>query len=278
MDSCAVPGRNAQVDDQFAGTRRRFGYFSSYTHSPVGWLYGMTSWDGLADSWENFGRYKTQGPQRVPKQFKLKIRGMPLFCGVVLALLIAAGAAFAQTPGLASPDPTGEWLVAKKYARIRIVDCDGRLWGVVAWEAQPGIDSHNPDPSKRTRPTLGMPILLGMARTKDNQWDGQIYNSQDGNTYSASVTLLNPDTLSVQGCFLGFLCGGENWTRVTPPDSAVVSKPVASANGRKPVRHPANGRPPTVNGSGANAAAGDIPPESASDICLRIVGVPGLAH
>ena len=176
-------------------------------------------------------------------------------------------------------DPTGDWRVADGVASIRVAECNGSMWGAVVWEQEPGgRDTNNPDVSKRGRPTLGMPILLGMARTKDNQWDGQIYNSQDGNTYSASVTLLNPDTLSVQGCFLGFLCGGENWTRVTPPDSAVVSKPVASANGRKPVRHPANGRPPTVNGSGANAAAGDIPPESASDICLRIVGVPGLAH
>jgi hypothetical protein len=23
----------------------------------------------------------------------------------------------------------------------------------------------------------------------------------------------------VQGCFLGFLCGGENWTRVNPPNT-----------------------------------------------------------
>ena len=39
-----------------------------------------------------------------------------------------------------SPDPVGEWTVAQQVARIKIADCDGRLWGVVSWEAKPGID------------------------------------------------------------------------------------------------------------------------------------------
>jgi len=30
------------------------------------------------------------------------------------------------------PTPTGEWLVADRVARIKIVDCSGHLWGVVA--------------------------------------------------------------------------------------------------------------------------------------------------
>ena len=131
--------------------------------------------------------------------------------------LIATSAALAQPTNIPAPGATGEWLVAKQYARIKIADCDGRLWGVVAWEAQPGVDSKNPDPNLRTRPTLGMPILLGMTPSQTNRWDGQIYNSQDGHTYSASISLLDPNTLRVQGCFLGFLCGGENWTRVETP-------------------------------------------------------------
>ena len=39
------------------------------------------------------------------------------------------------------------------------------MWGVVAWEKQPGgRDSNNPDASKKSRPTLGMPILLDMKK------------------------------------------------------------------------------------------------------------------
>jgi hypothetical protein len=38
----------------------------------------------------------------------------------------------AQPATTEAPDPTGEWLTAKGYAKIRIVDCSGRLWGVVS--------------------------------------------------------------------------------------------------------------------------------------------------
>ena len=140
-----------------------------------------------------------------------------------------------DSPTGAVPDPTGEWLVAKKVASIRIADCDGKLWGVVASEANPGIDSKNPDPKLRSRPTLGMPILLGMARSKINQWDGEIYNSEDGHTYSANISLLSANVLKVQGCFLGFLCGGENWTRVEGQalPYASAAAPARNANGQK---------------------------------------------
>ena len=50
-------------------------------------------------------------------------------------LLAAAGAAYAA-------DPLGEWKVEEDKATIRIVDCNSRLWGVIASEQTPGnIDS-----------------------------------------------------------------------------------------------------------------------------------------
>jgi len=183
-------------------------------------------------------------------------------CAVFAAWLIPINTITAQPARVYSPDPTGEWLVAKQVARIKIVDCSGRLWGVVAWEAEPGTDSKNPDPNLRTRPTLGMPILLGMQpSSKPNRWEGQIYNSQDGHTYSANISLVDPATLRVQGCFLGFLCGGENWTRVEPQDTQssppAQKTPPKSTTGRK-----------VTNG----------PPDPAEDVCLKILGTPGLPH
>ena len=111
-------------------------------------------------------------------------------------------------------DATGEWLVAERTARISIADCGGALWGVVSWEADPGgVDEKNPEATKRSRPTLGMPILLGMKVSGTNQWAGQIYNSENGKTYSGGLTLITPDVLRVRGCVFFILCGGENWTR-----------------------------------------------------------------
>jgi hypothetical protein len=61
-----------------------------------------------------------------------------------------------------------------------------------------------------------MPILLGLAPSNQPAtWGGQIYNSQDGRTYSGRVSLNGPDTLHVEGCVLGFLCGGEDWHRAS---------------------------------------------------------------
>ena len=122
--------------------------------------------------------------------------------------------------------------MAKQIARIKIVDCEGRLWGVVQWEAQPGTDSKNPDPNLRTRPTLGMPILLGMKPKGRDRWDGAIYNSENGKTYSGGIRVLDDKRLRITGCVLGFLCGGETWTRTEPaasgglpgPDEAICAR------------------------------------------------------
>jgi uncharacterized protein (DUF2147 family) len=196
---------------------------------------------------------------------------MPVYAALAVWLM-TTGAATAQPARISAPDPTGEWLVAKQYARIRIVDCDGRLWGVVAWEATPGIDRKNPDPNLRNRPTLGMPILLGMTPGKNNKWQGEIYNSEDGHTYSANISLADPNTLRVQGCFLGFLCGGENWSRADTPDAPTGTSP------QKPSAKPLN--VPKTTGTrpaSADKTAG-TQPESNEDVCLRILGPAGLTH
>ena len=176
---------------------------------------------------------------------------MRLRHGAFAVLLIAPMGALTASPvGNPQADPTGEWLVAKRVARIKIVNCNDRLWGVVSWESEHGVDGNNPDPALRTRPTLGMPILLGMTRTKPNEWSGEIYNAEDGRKYASKISLLNPNLLQVQGCVLGILCGGENWTRV--------------------------GAPATASPASKAATKTESPPPSSDDaLCLRIAGAAG---
>ena len=81
-------------------------------------------------------------------------------------------------------------------------------------EADPGIDGQNPDHAKRGRPVAGIPILLGMKPAGENRWNGRIYNAENGKFYSGGVSMLKDGRLRIRGCILGFLCGGENWTRV----------------------------------------------------------------
>lgn len=141
-------------------------------------------------------------------------------------------AALCLSTGMAAAaDPAGEWLVADKVARIKIENCKGAYWGVISWEKEPGKDSSNPDVAKRTRPTLGIPIILGMKPAQGNKWEGRIYNAENGKTYQASISLQSDDVLEVRGCVMGFLCGGEKWTRhkaaATPTPPGQRGQPVA---------------------------------------------------
>jgi uncharacterized protein (DUF2147 family) len=154
-------------------------------------------------------------------------------------------AALTLSTGLAlAAEPIGEWLVTDGYANIRIEKCGDQYWGVVSWEKEAGTDTNNPDPAKRNRPTLGMPVLLGMKATQPNRWDGQIYNSENGKTYTGNISLSSPDVLRVEGCLLIF-CGGQDWTRVAKAASAPTT-------GRA-------GQPAPPRTTGAAGAAGAAP-------------------
>ncbi|WP_409999015.1 DUF2147 domain-containing protein [Bradyrhizobium sp. SZCCHNRI2007] len=184
------------------------------------------------------------------------------------AVVFAAG----NSSALAA-DATGDWRVADGVANIRVAQCNGSMWGVVAWEKTPGgRDSNNPDPARQSRPTLGMPILIDMKKKPGaDAWEGQVYNAKDGQLYSSTITPIDPDHLEIKGCVLGFLCGGETWTRVAPP---IPSSPVNSmAKGtQKPIAPaPAPAAKTTTGvGSGATASAkpGQKPADQVGDICL----------
>ncbi|HWL18090.1 MAG TPA: DUF2147 domain-containing protein [Bradyrhizobium sp.] len=193
-----------------------------------------------------------------------------LFCS---GMLLAAGVA----PAFAI-DPTGDWRVADGVANIRVAQCNGSMWGVVAWEKEAGgRDSNNPDPAKKTRPTLGMPILIDMKKkTGADQWEGQVYNAKDGQLYSSTITPSGSDQLEIKGCVLGFLCGGESWTRVAPP---IPSSPANSmAKGAAPktaaplapkTTGTASAAPAPKTQSGANQKmATQTAADTVGDICL----------
>ena len=186
--------------------------------------------------------------------------------------------------GLASAlaaDPTGDWKVADGVANIRVAECNGSMWGVVAWEKVPGgHDIHNPDASKRTRPTLGMPILIDMKKKPAvDQWEGQVYNGKDGQLYSSTIKPIGSDQLEIQGCVLGFLCGGETWTRVAGP---IPSSPANSMAKGTPGALPKTAAPRTT-GSVNTAAKTSVQKQATTaadpvgDICL-IPDIARFAH
>jgi uncharacterized protein (DUF2147 family) len=200
--------------------------------------------------------------------------------------LILAGGYTCLTPALAA-DPTGDWRVADGVANIRVAQCNGSMWGAVSWEKQPGgRDENNPDASKKTRPTLGMVTLIDMKKKPGaEQWEGQVYNAKDGQLYSATITPVGTDQLEIKGCVMGFLCGGETWTRVGPPI------PSSTANAMAKGAPKSAGAAPKAAGTTIAAAPAPAAPKAAGaakpgqkgtadpvgDICL-LPEIAGFAH
>jgi len=57
-------------------------------------------------------------------------------------------------------------------------------------------------------------IVLGMKPAGDGKWAGQVYNAEDGKTYSGNLTFTGGTSLQLQGCALGGLvCKGQTWTK-----------------------------------------------------------------
>ena len=143
------------------------------------------------------------------------------------AIAIAGGvmcvlAASAGHPCWAAPaNPSGTWLVKDGDARIRIERCPrlrDRVCGYLVWtkEAASGQMDHddiNPDAAKRSRPVLGMQILLGLA-ADGAAFSGQIYDAENGKTYDAHVIREDSTHLTLKGCVLTYLCQSQTWTRV----------------------------------------------------------------
>ena len=180
-------------------------------------------------------------------------------------------------------DPTGDWRVADGVANIRVAECNGDMWGVVSWEKVPGgHDIHNQDAAKRSRPTLGMPILIDMKKKPAvDQWEGQVYNGKDGQLYSSTIKPVGTDQLEIQGCVLGFLCGGETWTRVAGPiPSSAANSMAKGTSGALPktaTPKTTGSVNPTAKTPGQKQATAAQAADPVGDICL-IPDIARFAH
>ena len=112
-------------------------------------------------------------------------------------------------------DATGVWLRSSGTAKFRIEACGAALCGSIIWEKAPRKDVNNPDPARRDDPLTGKKILLGMKPTGTaDQWKGEVYNAEDGKTYTGYISLQPDGSLKLQGCVLGgMICKSDQWTR-----------------------------------------------------------------
>lgn len=139
---------------------------------------------------------------------------------VALLTLFSASYAMADT----APDPTGLWLTQNQRAVVEVKKCDQGICGKIHWIIKDGMktDSKNPDEAKRDTPMCGLPILWGFTQNAKNPkvWEsGNIYKADEGETYHATVSVVDENKLYLRG-YVGIPLLGKTqyWTRVSGKD------------------------------------------------------------
>jgi uncharacterized protein (DUF2147 family) len=144
------------------------------------------------------------------------MKAFSLFSAATLTLLLAGSAQAAD-----AMDPRGMWLRPEGGVQFSFYDCGAGLLCAKVVGAQ----------SETDRAGIGTVILKGAKKVAANEWRGTLYNSEDGKSYDGHISVRsNGAELSVKGCLLGVLCGGETWKRIpTPAKSAAASKATVAA-------------------------------------------------
>ena len=156
-----------------------------------------------------------------------------------IGTVLAAALVPLSATSAAAADPTGYWRKAEQRSKwpgkMLIYRCgSGKRYVCVkiAWvknpfdeKGKPLRDILNSNKSLRNREIVGLPIARGMAKVGANQWKGNIYNPEDGNTYSATLTLVSRKKIILKGCKAFLLCGERVWVRTSAPPKDPEPKP-----------------------------------------------------
>lgn len=127
------------------------------------------------------------------------------------AISLGAGSASAQS----AEDAFGTWRHPDNGSLINLYKCGSGLCAKIA-KINDGqkTDDKNPDASKRSRPIIGLVIMSGAQKSGANTWKGQLYNRENGGTYSGTLTVKSKNALDLSGCTAVVLCKTTTWTRV----------------------------------------------------------------
>ena len=129
----------------------------------------------------------------------------------------------AQAPAAPVP-PLGVWMDDSGDSHIELYRCGEELCGRLVWlreptaaDGKPRLDQRNPTAARRTQPLLSLTVLRNLRHTPENdRWEGgEIYDPENGRTYSCYVSAASKDRLEVKG-YIGFSTIGRShyWQRV----------------------------------------------------------------
>ena len=153
---------------------------------------------------------------------------------LVVSVLISTFSTTALA-GAAEHKIQGLWVDNKDPSRqkfaVMVEDCGSKVCGSLYWLKKPlfanGLpkrDKHNPNEALRDRPLCGLQILTGFQPANDALWqDGEIYNPDDGLTFSSTMKLSPEGTLKIRG-YVGISLFGKTLEWVRPAEEITRCK------------------------------------------------------
>ena len=107
--------------------------------------------------------------------------------------------------------PLGLWSAGDGRIHVKIDHCGEVLCGKIVWISEAEAKEAS---SKGLPSIIGLQLLseLRPSSNRHGQWEGKVYNLQDGRTYSVYLRP-SSDQMEVEGCLLIF-CRTQIWPRV----------------------------------------------------------------
>ncbi len=120
----------------------------------------------------------------------------------------------AATPALASGEASleGQWKNARGSVVVRVSPCGNALCGIVV----DATERAKAGARKGGTPNLiGTRILSGLKPAGDGTFKGQAFDPKRNVHAAATVRVIGPNAIDVQGCVFIFVCKEQRWTRVS---------------------------------------------------------------
>lgn len=145
---------------------------------------------------------------------------LPLAAAFSLLALGACAQQQAATPAKpAEAAQVGRWVTESGNLEVDIAPCGQALCGTVA-KVIDNKSMSDPSKSMADGPSpLGMKILTDFVPTTAGEWQGQIFNRENGKTYDCLMSVSAPDQLKLHA-YVGTPMMGKSqiWRRVAATD------------------------------------------------------------
>ena len=112
----------------------------------------------------------------------------------------------------------GEWFTTKGDSKFKLYKKNNKYYAEIysPIDGKPQIDRLNPNPNLKTRPIIGVNVLMDLVYNPSaNEWVGKVYEPRTGRLADCYVVMKSPKTLIVTG-YMGFrsMSESETWIRL----------------------------------------------------------------